>query len=372
VGIPSDNPNNYLNPDRLIKFRLQIMNGLTANMLTAYGTIRSLTPGVIVTDSTGTYNNILAGHSVWSIDDYEINVSNTIPLGTNLEFFLIVTQALPPTGPWMSYFSFPIAPLKVSQIFLDDDQFPDSYGNNNRLPEPGETIEVIPLINNWSMQSIFSVSGKLTEELPGVSVWNNVTGVSGIVFDSCRYNVAAGFPQPIVASATNIQPEYDYVFDYSNISPYSSLPFNLEFNGYLEDNPSSSWETGGIRIKWENPFIMTNGIVSSRDQITIEPNNLQLKQNYPNPFNPTTTIGFGIQASPNPSKGGAFVTLKVYDVLGNEVKTLVNKEMEAGYHSIDFNASELPSGVYFYQLRATPSGGQAGAFVETRKMVLLR
>jgi hypothetical protein len=101
----------------------------------------------------------------------------------------------------------------------------------------------------------------------------------------------------------------------------------------------------------------------------------KLEQNYPNPFNPKTTIGFGIPASPNPSdlsrrgttstEGGALVTLKVYDVLGNEVRTLINKEMEAGYHSIDFNASELPSGVYFYQLRA-------GSFIETRKMVLLR
>src|SRR3990172_11225074 len=60
-----------------------------------------------------------------------------------------------------------------------------------------------------------------------------------------------------------------------------------------------------------------------------------LDQNYPNPFNPTTTIGFGISASPNPSEGGALVILKVYDILGNEVKTLVNKEMETGYHSVD-------------------------------------
>jgi photosystem II stability/assembly factor-like uncharacterized protein len=101
----------------------------------------------------------------------------------------------------------------------------------------------------------------------------------------------------------------------------------------------------------------------------------KLEQNYPNPFNPTTTIGFGIPASPNPSdlsrpwrakaEGGTLVTLKVYDVLGNEVKTSINEEMEAGYHSVDFDASDLPSGVYFYQLRA-------GSFVQTRKMLLLR
>ena len=100
-----------------------------------------------------------------------------------------------------------------------------------------------------------------------------------------------------------------------------------------------------------------------------------LEQNYPNPFNPTTTIGFGIPASPNPSEGGALVTLKVYEILGNEVKTLVNKEMEAGYHSVDFDESKLPSGIYFYQLHvsALPSKvGKAGSFMETKKMMLLR
>jgi hypothetical protein len=91
----------------------------------------------------------------------------------------------------------------------------------------------------------------------------------------------------------------------------------------------------------------------------------KLEQNYPNPFNPTTIIGFGISASPNPSEGGALVKLKVYDVLGNEVQTLVNKEMEAGYHSIEFDASSLPSGVYFYQLKA-------GSFIAMKKMLLLR
>ncbi len=84
----------------------------------------------------------------------------------------------------------------------------------------------------------------------------------------------------------------------------------------------------------------------------------KLEQNYPNPFNPTTTIGFGILEKGN-------VRLSILDILGEEIKILLNEEKEAGYHSIDFNAIDLPSGVYFYQLRA-------GEFVETRKMILLR
>jgi len=71
------------------------------------------------------------------------------------------------------------------------------------------------------------------------------------------------------------------------------------------------------------------------------------------------------------------VIIKVYDVLGIETQTLVNEEKEAGYHSIDFNASELPSGVYFYRIQTVPSSsslkGQAGqVFIDTKKMILLK
>ncbi|OGU63627.1 MAG: hypothetical protein A2W30_09690 [Ignavibacteria bacterium RBG_16_36_9] len=83
-----------------------------------------------------------------------------------------------------------------------------------------------------------------------------------------------------------------------------------------------------------------------------------LEQNYPNPFNPSTKISWQSPVS-------SWQTLKVYDVIGNEVATLVDEEMEAGYHTIDFNASELPSGVYFYKIAA-------GNFVKTKKMILLR
>ncbi len=85
----------------------------------------------------------------------------------------------------------------------------------------------------------------------------------------------------------------------------------------------------------------------------------KLEQNYPNPFNPTTTIGFGI-----PEKGS--VRLSVLNILGEEIKVLLNEEKEAGYHSIDFNGSDLPSGVYFYRILA------AKDFVSTKKMILLK
>jgi len=91
-----------------------------------------------------------------------------------------------------------------------------------------------------------------------------------------------------------------------------------------------------------------------------------LYQNYPNPFNPTTTIKYQIPEL-------RFITLKLYDVLGNEVATLVNEEKPAGSYEIDFNGNELTSGIYFYQLRADdPESSSEQGFVETKKMILLR
>ena len=93
------------------------------------------------------------------------------------------------------------------------------------------------------------------------------------------------------------------------------------------------------------------------------PNKYSLSQNYPNPFNPSTTIKYSI---PNVGVGHApTVQLKVYDVLGREVATLVNKEQSAGNYEVQFDASGLTSGIYLYQL-------QSGNFIESRKMILIK
>ena len=92
------------------------------------------------------------------------------------------------------------------------------------------------------------------------------------------------------------------------------------------------------------------------------PNDYKLLQNYPNPFNPETIISFQIPVISN-------VTLKIYDVLGREVTTLVNKEMKAGSYKVDFNSRGLASGIYFYRLSAT---GSTRDFTAIKKMVLLK
>ena len=84
----------------------------------------------------------------------------------------------------------------------------------------------------------------------------------------------------------------------------------------------------------------------------------KLEQNYPNPFNPETSMQYAIG-------NRQFVIVKVYDLLGKEITTLVNQEMPAGIHNLEFDGTGLPSGTYFYRL-------EAGNYAETKKMVLLK
>ena len=88
------------------------------------------------------------------------------------------------------------------------------------------------------------------------------------------------------------------------------------------------------------------------------PESFKVFQNYPNPFNPTTTFRYSI---PTQSK----VVIKVYDILGKEIATLINEEKSVGTYELTWNAENLPSGVYFYQLKA-------GDFIDTKKMILLK
>ena len=88
------------------------------------------------------------------------------------------------------------------------------------------------------------------------------------------------------------------------------------------------------------------------------PENFELYQNYPNPFNPTTTIKYSIPEL-------SFVTLKIYDILGNEVATLINEEQSVGYYFVSVYASSMSSGIYFYQLKA-------GSYTQTKRMIILK
>jgi len=103
----------------------------------------------------------------------------------------------------------------------------------------------------------------------------------------------------------------------------------------------------------------TNCLTEINQNIISHPDDFSLSQNYPNPFNPVTHLEFGISDL-------EFVSLKVYNVLGNEIKTLVNEMKTPGVYDIEFDGSNLPSGIYYYSLLVN------GVSVDTKKMILLR
>jgi plastocyanin len=111
--------------------------------------------------------------------------------------------------------------------------------------------------------------------------------------------------------------------------------------------------------------ITVNSATDVKPASKVEPNNYLLKQNYPNPFNPATTIEFSISHQ-------SFVSLKVYNSLGEEVSALINSKLPKGNFSIEWNAENFESGIYFYRLEINSDGLQTGSFIETKKMILLK
>jgi len=128
------------------------------------------------------------------------------------------------------------------------------------------------------------------------------------------------------------------------------------------DSQNFIWIGSDSGIYRSTEPILTNIILEFEDS----PLNFKLHQNYPNPFNPVTTIKYQIPKL-------SFITIKIYDVLGNEIATIVNEEKPAGSYEVEFDGDGLTSGIYFFRLQAgSPSAGSGQSFVETKKMVLLK
>ena len=124
---------------------------------------------------------------------------------------------------------------------------------------------------------------------------------------------------------------------------------------FTDSNPSggNKFQYRLKQIDYDGKFEYSNIV-----EVNMVIDKFDLSQNYPNPFNPSTKISFSIPQSSN-------VMIKVFDILGNEIETLVNEENPSGSYEVIWSAEQLPSGVYFYQLKA-------GEFVEMKKMLLLK
>jgi len=157
--------------------------------------------------------------------------------------------------------------------------------------------------------------------------WTNISGTHNVrANDNSFYNGSAA-PAPW---------EFTHTFTTAGDFPY-----------YCEPHASMGM-TGTIVV--QNPVGVNDDELLAKE--------FELEQNFPNPFNPGTIISYSVPTS-------SFINLKVYDILGNEIAVLVNEEKQAGNYQINFDASKLTGGVYFYQLRTN-------SFVDTKKMILMK
>jgi hypothetical protein len=144
---------------------------------------------------------------------------------------------------------------------------------------------------------------------------------------------------------------------------YSNVLTSIWFNDALT----------GYAVGWKYPLAYgvilkttTGGVTYTKEIAQIIPQNFTLYQNYPNPFNPTTKIRFEIPSGfPLRAYGNDKVVLKVYDIMGREIQTLVNEKLNPGTYEVTFYGSNYASGVYFYTFTAEE-------FKETKKLVLLK
>jgi len=148
-----------------------------------------------------------------------------------------------------------------------------------------------------------------------------------------------------------------YIADLSGLGGRSAVVFA---SGFLDPSANQNGESFGIFFALADGTVgqFPEGVASVENISGVTPNDYSLSQNYPNPFNPSTTINFAIPNS-------EYVTLKVYNILGSKVATLVNENLAGGAYRYNFDAANLASGIYLYELRA-------GNFLEIKKMNLLK
>ncbi len=199
---------------------------------------------------------------------------------------------------------------------------------------------------------------------------NNYYGIMGVNMEpnSIRGTIIADFSWT-PANLRNLI--YDFIIS-TDFDPITTLG---DYKMFISSGPHSIPAGGTLSFDWaivvgtsladlqanaDKAILYGQHIITAVEPTSdvVGPQTFSLEQNYPNPFNPSTKINYQIPEL-------SFVTLKVFDVLGNEVKGLVNEEKSIGSYNVEFDGTTLSSGIYFYRL-------QAGSFGETKKMVLMK
>jgi hypothetical protein len=256
--------------------------------------------------------------SSWS-DEYEVTSYSGLTQSSGISAvsndLYVVYREYPGGSTYIKYRQYDAVPLAPQNLAVEiytegNETYPKLTWTLNNEPD------VYIKINAYQIQRRYSLNGGPW------SAWYIIGYTNGNVSEYVDYTISGLYAEAHTAEyRIRVRDYTNHFSDFSSTVSINFRMFNKSSNGYLSFD-------------------------------------YELNQNYPNPFNPTTTINYSI-------KTGGEVTLKVYDMLGTEVASLVNERQEAGNYTVEFNATDFPSGIYFYTLIS-------GNFMDTKKLILLK
>jgi hypothetical protein len=327
---------------------------------------------------------------VYTVSDLHVGLDSTATYGidTQLGEYIVPTW-LPPTGTLQLWFNLDSLEIATFRDYRYAPSFPYSGIQIHRLSGYLSTNATeLTIIYNFPQGVTANVKDSFggtsfNQDLSDSGSYTFPTGVSGAILTMYYDNVIpielTSLTASVLQTEKSVQLNWTTATETNNsgfevqkqVSSGQSVVGNWKVIGFVPgfgtttEPKSYSFTDENVTTgfyKYRLKQIDFDGSFTYSNEIEVEanftPKEFVLYQNYPNPFNPSTTIKFSIPQS-------SLVTLKIYNALGQEVRTLVNGFTESGLHTINFDASNLNSGVYFYKL-------DAGQFSEVKKMTLIK
>jgi len=233
-------------------------------------------------------------------------------------------------------------------------------GNNWDLMSPLINVQNIDFSDDDSAKTIFvSDNYRILESDDYGKTWEEIFNNDEFNINDILFNPSQNIL--FACGWTNMSKNGIIYFKYLNSDAWDQIPYNFISPVVDIDNDFDNWiyvataDSGIFRFRYSVDAV-------NEDNSDL-PNKIQLYQNYPNPFNPTTTIKYSLPKDVKYEIQD--VRIKIYDIIGREINTLVNRHQKPGTYTVEFDGSNLASGIYYYQIKI-------GSLISTKKMILLR
>ena len=336
VTPPDDNPENIIVPGKSLRFKAKIKNDYTETLNALSAELTTESEYVTIVNGDVTFNSLAPDNEIWSNEDFEILLSEDIPSSAQYELKISITDDNVTDSPWTGEIILPVFEI-FNWIDIDDDDTPDSQGNNNGDLDAGETIEMLLPINNKSVETCYHVYGQFSSPEDFITIWNEVQGIDRMVYDTTKYNNY----EPITPNAENIQQENDFVFDIAMpVKETIETDFVLKLFGYVQDEPGDNWEEGGILLKWEILHIENTYITEIKE---LSNNNSLFFELFPSPATNSFYLKFV-----NSKSAQNQIEISIYNIIGVKVKTQIINITNNNLFEID--CSNLISGEYIVEV----------------------